>query len=410
MADLTVKLDGLTFKNPILAGPTLVSEYDEMLEKCLKHGVGGVITPTYNDQEKNIFRPKPYVVSTQSVFPDLDMFLTAAEFSAVPLGDALKYVSSMKKVCASAEVPLIVSVLASQDIDRTLKSSAELASHADALELYTLNLDKKNALKVVESVKKEVGVPVIARVNTWRYDAQLVEALTKAHVNSLSLYTQMPEGMLVDIELEEPFAFNWPTNVMFGRSMLPVCLGLAANIKHSYPSVNLVALDHAIESEDVIQYLLMGCSAVSLCYGIQKNGYKQIENVIGGLEAWMDSKGYGRIDDFLGKALSRVKEQFLSDNPFKPPSEFGAECMPVIDKNLCRPKECIRCEEFCLHEVFKVVPEEAKVNITDKNCYGCGICVSLCPESAITLVNRCTEEIMLERRGTCRSFVDRKKS
>ncbi|MEM0314172.1 MAG: hypothetical protein QXQ41_06465, partial [Candidatus Bathyarchaeia archaeon] len=100
MVDLTVKLENLTFKNPVLAGPTLVNEYSEMLEKCLKHGVGGVITPTYTDQEENILRPKPYVVSAQSLFPDLDMFLTLAEFSAVPYDKAMKYVSSMRKLCA----------------------------------------------------------------------------------------------------------------------------------------------------------------------------------------------------------------------------------------------------------------------------------------------------------------------
>ncbi|MEM2093059.1 MAG: 4Fe-4S binding protein [Candidatus Bathyarchaeia archaeon] len=409
MVDLTVKLENLTFKNPVLAGPTLVNEYSEMLEKCLKHGVGGVITPTYTDQEENILRPKPYVVSAQSLFPDLDMFLTLAEFSAVPYDKAMKYVSSMRKLCASAEVPLIASILVSSDVDKAVKVSADLASVADALELCMLHMDRKSMLKVIESVKKEVNVPLIARINAWRCEAQHVEALIKEDVKSLSLYMQMPKGMLVDVELEEPFAINWPANVMFGKTMLPVCLGSAATIKRWHPNVELLALDHAIESEDVIQYLLMGCRAIGLCYGIQRNGYKQVENVIDGLKAWMESKGYEKIEEFLGKALQHVKDPLLAEVPFKPIDEFGAGYMPVIDKDLCKPRECIRCEEFCLHEVFKVVPEEAKVNITDENCYGCGICVSLCPEGAIMLVNRCTEEPVLERRGTCRTFVDRRR-
>jgi dihydroorotate dehydrogenase/NAD-dependent dihydropyrimidine dehydrogenase PreA subunit len=410
MVDLTVKLETLTFKNPILAGPVLVNEYPEMLEKCLGYGVGGVITPTYTDQKENICRPRPYIVSPQSVFPDLDMFLTLAEFSAVPYEKALeKYVPSMRKLCTDAEVPLIVSILAPDDIKCATKLAADFASNADALELDMLHLDKKSALTIVESVKKEVGIPVIARVSTWMYNSKYIEGLMRAGIKSLSTYTQMPKGILVDAELEEPYAINWPCSIMFGKPMLQVSLASAANILCAYPEANLVALDHVLESEDIIQHLLMGCKATSVCYGIQRNGYKHIENIIEGLKAWMESKGYNEVEDFLGKAVKHVKEPLLSENPFKPPEEFGAEYMPIIDTSLCKPKECIRCEEFCLHEVFKVVPAETKVNITDENCYGCGICVSLCPEGAITLVNRCTEETVLERRGTCRTFVDRKK-
>ncbi|MGB9853326.1 MAG: 4Fe-4S binding protein [Candidatus Bathyarchaeales archaeon] len=410
MVDLTVKLDILTFKNPILVGPVIVSEYPEMLEKCLSYGVGGVITPTYTDQEENIFRPRPYIVSPQTIFPDLDMFFTLAEFSVVPYEKALeKYVPSMRKLCTDAEVPLIVSISVSADIDRATKLAASFASNADALELNMLHLDKKSTLKIIDAVNKDVGIPLIARVNTWSYDAKYVNDLMQAGVKSISLYTQMPKGILVDTELEEPYGFNWPCSVMFGKSMLPVSLALATTIMRSYPEANLIALDHATESEDVIQYLLMGCKCVSVCYGIQRHGFKQIENILEGVTAWIEGKGYQGIEDFRRKVVKLVKNPVKLGNPFKPPDEFGAEYMPVIDKNLCKPRECIRCEEFCLHEVFKVVPEEAKVNVTDENCYGCGICASLCPEGAITLVNRCTEETVLESRGTCRTFVDRKR-
>lgn len=409
MVDLTVKLDALTFKNPILVGPVIVNEYPEMLEKCLSYGAGGVITPTYTDQKENIFRPRPYIVSPQTIFPDLDMFFTLAEFSAVPYKKALeKYVPSMHKLCSKVEVPLIVSISASAEIDHTAKIASDFASSAEALELNMLHLDEKNSLKIIDAVKKNVSVPIIARVNALNYDAKYVNSLMEFGVNSISVYTRMPKGILVDTGLEEPHGINWPCSVMFGKSMLPVTLALATNIICAYPKANLIVLDHATEAEDVIQYLLMGCKGVSVCYGVQKHGFKHIQDILEGLTTWMESKGYPGIEDFRGKVVKLIKDPLLSENPFKPPEEFGAEYMPVIDKSLCKPRECIRCEEFCLHEVFKVVPEEAKVNVTDENCYGCGICASLCPEGAITLVNRCTEEVVLEGRGTCRTFVDRK--
>lgn len=407
MVDLTVKLENLTFKNPVLVGPTIVNEYPEMLEKCLAEGAGGVITPTYTGRKEDVFRPRPYIIGPQRLFPGLDMFFTVAEYSAVPFEEALKtHVPLLRKLCTESGVPLIASILASSDVDATAKLAADFASQADALELNMLHLKREEVTRVVNSLKN-LSVPVIARVNSWNYDSQILKELMQNGVKSLSVYTQMPKGLLVDPEIEEPYGINWASSTMFGKSVLPLSLAVSASIACAYPKANLVAIDHATEAEDVVQYLLVGCKGVSLCYGIQRFGYKQIGNIIEGIQGWMEMKGYQDIESFRGKAAKRIKEPYLSDRAFQPTTEFGAECMPVIDTSLCKPRECIRCEEFCLHEVFKVVPEEARVELKDENCYGCGICVALCPEGAITLLHRCKEEVIFDGRGACRNFVDR---
>lgn len=406
MVDLTVKIGNLTLRNPVLVGPLVVTEYPEMIEKCITHEVGGIITPTFTTHEENVFRPRPYIVSPQGLFPDLqDMFLTLAEFSAAPIKKALeKYVPSMRKLCANAGIPLIVSILANDDVDRTVKTAADFASNADGLELNTCYLDKEKASEITKSVKKEAGIPVIVGTSTWMHNAQNIDALIRDGIKCISIHTHMPKGILVDTELEEPFAINWPCSVMFGKSMLPISLALLASITRAHPKAELISIDHAIESEDVIQYLLMGSKAVSISFAVQRSGYKHIDNVVDGIKAWMEGKGYGKIEDFLGNAAKRIGEPARAEKPFKPPEELGAIYMPVIDTELCKPRECIRCEEYCVHDVFKVIPQEARVEIKDENCYGCGICVGLCPEGAIKLVNRCTEEVVLENRGTARCF------
>ena len=78
---------------------------------------------------------------------------------------------------------------------------------------------------------------------------------------------------------------------------------------------------------------------------------------------------------------------------------------PVVDRNRCEAKaECVR---VCPYHVFAIEPVRAEdrasmswmgklklaahggkqayaVNADD--CHGCGVCVDLCPEAAITLV------------------------
>ena len=410
MVDLTVKFDTLTFKNPILVGPLVVTEYPPMLERGLAHQIGGVITPTYTADKENTFRPKPFIVSPRALFPDLqDMFLTLAEFSAVPIDIALeKHLPTMHNLCSNAGVPLIGSVLATADIDATVKLAADVASKADGLELNTSYLDKENAPEVLNAVKKTVGVPTLVRMNSWMNNAQSLGSLAKDGVKSMTVHARMPKGMLVDTELEEPFALNWPSSTMFGKFMLPVSLGLTVNILNAQPDANLISIDAATQSEDVIQHLLMGCKAVSVCYGVQMHGYKHADALVDGITGWMEGKGYQKIGDFAGNALKSVNGAVRPDKRFKHPDEFGAEFMPMVDAGICKPKECIRCEEYCLHEVYKVNAQEAKVDVKDENCIGCGICVGLCPEGAITLVNRCTEQPVLENRGTAKVYVGKK--
>lgn len=65
----------------------------------------------------------------------------------------------------------------------------------------------------------------------------------------------------------------------------------------------------------------------------------------------------------------------------------------VIDKDLCKPRECYKeCFRFCPLVKNKVmaieIDEELQRPIIKENlCVGCGICVKKCPFSAITIVN-----------------------
>ena len=65
------------------------------------------------------------------------------------------------------------------------------------------------------------------------------------------------------------------------------------------------------------------------------------------------------------------------------PSNKG-RTIEVTDMELCN--HCGTCEEYCYYKARLWDGEE--LTIIEDECYGCGICVDVCPEEAITMTLR----------------------
>ncbi len=73
---------------------------------------------------------------------------------------------------------------------------------------------------------------------------------------------------------------------------------------------------------------------------------------------------------FLNTVLRKVEDVFL--------------LVPKIDKDKCT--FCKKCSEFCQYNAIAVVPNE--ILFFPELCHGCGGCTLVCPEKAITEVER----------------------
>lgn len=65
----------------------------------------------------------------------------------------------------------------------------------------------------------------------------------------------------------------------------------------------------------------------------------------------------------------------------KETKEFSGMKMPIKDSEKC--VECGECKEACR---FNAIDENFEVNVIE--CEGCGVCVHVCPEEALSLVDR----------------------
>ena len=65
---------------------------------------------------------------------------------------------------------------------------------------------------------------------------------------------------------------------------------------------------------------------------------------------------------------------------------WKAEYVAAIEKDLC--KGCMFCLKQCMFEAVDYSREQHKCFVNAIKCYGCGVCRTVCPEKAITLLPR----------------------
>jgi dihydropyrimidine dehydrogenase (NAD+) subunit PreA len=110
-------------------------------------------------------------------------------------------------------------------------------------------------------------------------------------------------------------------------------------------------------------------------------GYKIVDDMIEGLAQWMRSKGYSRLDDFIGRALPKLVDwKFLNLNYVT---------KAYIDQDLCI--KCGRCYIACEDTSHQAISAnkngERHFEIKDDECVGCNLCVEVCPvENCLTMV------------------------
>ena len=131
---------------------------------------------------------------------------------------------------------------------------------------------------------------------------------------------------------------------------------------------------------DAAEFMAMGAANVQVCTAAMVFGFKIVAEMIDGLSNWMDSKGYTKLTDFVGKAVPNFVhwEQLNLNETIK----------ARIDQDLCI--QCGRCHIVCedtSHQaITKAKNGRRHFEVIDKECVGCNLCVNVCPvENCITM-------------------------
>ncbi len=399
--DLSVEIAGVRFRNPVLPGASELVFDERSALALLRTGVGGIVTKSFTSQKDRRIRVRPYQ------FP-LRVFGRGFEESGSLLSLATPHVEDIRRVvaqkipwiaeaCRREGVPLVVSFYESFDeVEDWIDTAREFeGAGATLLELnlsspsYHLSADEyaEKSGAIVRSVAEKVTIPVGPKISPMVEPlSSLAQSWSDAGASFITAHNA-PSGVMIDVESEVPYGAPAVGGYVMGRTFLPWSLARVVQIQKAV-TIPVIGVGGIFDWSDAIRYMLCGCPAIQVCSGAYFQGLRVFEQIRAGIVSWMESKGYDSIESFKGKVLPLIAPSSqLKDNekfPYDMPPD--TPYVPLIDDDKCTL--CRACERGCIYDVFEQTRAGCAMLVHDKRCWSCGFCVGLCPEGAISLVDR----------------------
>ncbi len=168
-----------------------------------------------------------------------------------------------------------------------------------------------------------------------------------------------------------------------GPAVKPIALNMVAEIARDPLTAGLPisGIGGVTTWRDAAEFMALGAGNVQVCTAAMTYGFKIVQEMISGLENWMDEKGHKDLSAIIGRATPNVTDwQYLNLNYIT---------KAHIDQDACI--QCGRCHIACedtSHQAITAMVDGARhFEVIEAECVGCNLCVNVCPvENCITMV------------------------
>lgn len=177
-----------------------------------------------------------------------------------------------------------------------------------------------------------------------------------------------------------------------GPAVKPIALNMVAEIARDPQTQGLPisGIGGVSTWRDAAEFIALGCGTVQVCTAVMVHGFGIVQDMISGLNNYMDEHGFRRIEDFRGRAVPTVSDwRYLNLNHV---------AKAVIDQDSCI--QCGKCHIACEDTSHQAITAEKNglrhFEVKEEDCVGCNLCVSICPvENCISMRDLAPGEVDL---------------
>jgi dihydropyrimidine dehydrogenase (NAD+) subunit PreA len=397
MADLRVKMGGLELENPIIISSGHLTRTGDDIKRCDKYGAGAIII-------KSGFLEKEYekVVTPYApgLFPD-----ARANFHSI--GDGQLFYCGLSPVSIEVwskwfkdnikniKTPVIASLMA-VSIEGYIKGAKMLQeAGAEAIEIllacplpfllphpYVGGASFNPAIveEVCSEVRKAVSIPLGVKMMFNFLDPSPLQIPIKVGLDWLTIVLAFPAAPSIKLDEVEPVMA--PSTVLISGSKVAKHISFVALLSQYNQNKNIhISVTGGAQSwSDIVEFIMYGASSVQIQTLFMQKGMGIIEGLKRSISGYMDSKGFGSIEEMKGIIPPKL---ITFDEAIATYGATKGKIVVSADQEKCIG--CGVCEEVCNWGVLKVT--DHGVDIKKEKCEGCGLCVTSCMQDALWLEN-----------------------
>lgn len=294
---------GLELKNPIVVSSSrLTGSYNKVIE-CAENGAGAVVL-------KSLFEEQ-IISNIEAKLKDNEMYFWYPEATDFVKGiskehGVKEYLKLIEKVKANVSIPVIASVncTTSQEWPAFAKDLQDAG--ADALELniaifpFDENVESKDIenlyLEILKAVKSHVSIPVSVKMGACFTNISRMVSLLDATGADGVVLFNRFFRPDINIDKAKPIYDNYLSEPSEMTQSLR-WVGIMSNRVKCDIAANTGIHDY----QGVVKQIMAGASATQICSVLYKKGIPYISEMINELENWMKDNNVKSIDELRGK-------------------------------------------------------------------------------------------------------------
>ncbi|WP_438447601.1 NAD-dependent dihydropyrimidine dehydrogenase subunit PreA [Gorillibacterium sp. sgz5001074] len=169
-----------------------------------------------------------------------------------------------------------------------------------------------------------------------------------------------------------------------GPAVKPIALSMVAECaRHPQIQAPISGIGGISTWQDAVEFLLMGATGVQVCTAVMHHGFRIVEEMIDGLNRYLDAKGLASVTELIGRAVPKYSNWGDLDLNYK--------VVARIDTDTCI--SCNKCHISCEDTSHQCIERHTDVHgkpflkVREEDCVGCNLCSIVCPvDGAIEMV------------------------
>ncbi|MEW9697606.1 NAD-dependent dihydropyrimidine dehydrogenase subunit PreA [Paenibacillus sp. SI8] len=398
MADLSINLAGIQSPNPFWLASAPPTNTGYQVQRAFEAGWGGAVWKTLGDP----------IINTSSRFAAVHFngqrvagFNNIELITDRPLEVNLREIAETKKRFPNH------AVVASLMVEPKREKWHEIVKKVEAIGVDGLELNfgcphgmaergmgaaSGQQPDLVEAqtmwVKEAATTPVIVKLTPNITDiTSTAIAAVRGGADAISLINTINSLAGVDLD-------SWNTiphvggkgahGGYCGPAVKPIALNMVAECaRNAKVGVPISGIGGISNWRDAVEFMLMGATGVQVCTAAMHHGFRIVEDMIDGLNNYLEDKGLASVNELIGKSVTRYSDWGNLDLNYAVVARIDTET--CINCNKCH----IACEDTS-HQCIDMLTGEggaSYLQVREEDCVGCNLCSIVCPvDGAISMI------------------------